>query len=150
MKKFVFSMQKILDLRNFELDQAEAELGKVNAEIARVNNGLKEIAYEHVKYSHYADESRDFSIHSQTQAYFVLLEQKKEAYLAELAQLEAIAEEKRAIVRECMQKVKVLDKLKERKLQAWKDENQKKEEMSTDDVVTAQSYRKAQSEQAVG
>jgi len=49
-----------------------------------------------------------------------------------------------------MQKVKVLDKLKEKKLQAWKDENQKKEEMSTDDVVTAQSYRKAQSEQAVG
>ena len=44
MKKFSFSLQKILDLRNFELDQAQMELGKVNAQIANVNNQLKTVA----------------------------------------------------------------------------------------------------------
>lgn len=143
MKKFVFSMQKILDLRNFELDQAELDLGKVNAEIARVNNGLKQIAQDRVDYSNYANQSHDFTIHQQTQAFFVLLDQKKDGFLAELAQLEMIAEEKREIVRLAMQKVKVLEKLKEKKLQQWKAEYDAQEEIANDDAVTAQQYRKA-------
>lgn len=143
MKKFVFSMQKILDLRNFELDQAELDLGKVNAEIARVNNGLKQIAQDRVDYGRYADESKDFMVHHQTQAFFVLLDQKKDGFLAELAQLEMIAEEKREIVRLAMQKVKVLEKLKEKKLQQWKAEYDAQEEIANDDAVTAQQYRKA-------
>lgn len=143
MKKFVFSMQKILDLRNFELDQAELDLGKVNAEIARVNAALKQIAQDRVDYGRMADDSHDFMIHQQTQAFFVLLDQKKDGLLAELAQLEIVAEEKREVVRQAMQKVKVLEKLKEKKFAQWKMEFEAQEEIANDDAVTAQQYRKA-------
>lgn len=143
MKKFVFSMQKILDLRNFELDQAELDLGKVNAEIARVNSALKQIAQDRVDYGRMADDSHDFMIHQQTQAFFVLLDQKKDGLLAELAQLEIVAEEKREVVRQAMQKVKVLEKLKEKKFAQWKMEFEAQEEIANDDAVTAQQYRKA-------
>ena len=44
MKRFQFSMQKILDLRKFEQQQAEAELGKANAEVARIQRELDSIA----------------------------------------------------------------------------------------------------------
>lgn len=143
MKKFVFSMQKILDLRNFELDQAELDLGKVNAEIARVNAALKQIAQDRVDYGRMADDSHDFMIHQQTQAFFVLLDQKKDGLLAELAQLEIVAEEKREVVRQAMQKVKVLEKLKEKKFAQWKMEFEAQEEIANDDAVTAQQYRKS-------
>ncbi len=136
-------MQKILDLRNFELDQAELELGKVNAEIARVNAALKQIAQDRADYGRFADEPHDFMTHHQTQAFFVLLDQKKDGLLAELAQLEMIAEEKREIVRQAMQKVKVLEKLKEKKFAQWKAEFEAQEEIANDDAVTAQQYRKA-------
>lgn len=143
MQKFSFNMQKILDLRNYELDQAELDLGKVNAEIARVNAALDQIACDRVDFGRLADQSHDFNMHSQTRAFFILLEQKKDGLLAELAQLEAIAEQKREVVRLAMQKVKVLEKLKEKKYAQWKAEFEAQEELAMDDAVTAQQYRKS-------
>ncbi|MBR6192769.1 MAG: flagellar export protein FliJ [Treponema sp.] len=143
MQKFSFNMQKILDLRNYELDQAELDLGKVNAEIARVNAALDQIARDRVDYGRFADESHDFTIHSQTRAFFILLDQKKDGLLAELAQLEVIAEQKREVVRLAMQKVKVLEKLKEKKYAQWKADFEAQEELAMDDAVTAQQYRKS-------
>ncbi|MBQ2552142.1 MAG: flagellar export protein FliJ [Treponema sp.] len=147
MQKFSFNMQKILDLRNYELDQAELDLGKVNAEIARVNSALDQIARDRVDYGRIADESHDFTMHSQTRAFFILLEQKKDGLLAELAQLEVIAEQKREVVRLAMQKVKVLEKLKEKKYAQWKAEFEAQEELAMDDAVTAQQYRKSTEEE---
>ncbi|MBR6153300.1 MAG: flagellar export protein FliJ [Treponema sp.] len=142
MKKFSFSLQKILDLRNFELDQAQMELGKVNAQIANVNNQLKTVAIHKFNATRDADAANDFSLHVQTQDFFIYLDQKKDALLGELAQLEMIAEQKREVVREAMKKVKVLEKLKEKKYEAWKQEFQKQEELEVDDVVTSQNYKK--------
>ena len=147
MQKFSFNMQKILDLRNYELDQAELDLGKVNAEIARVNAALDQIARDRVDYGRLADQSHDFTMHSQTRAFFILLEQKKDGLLAELAQLEVIAEQKREVVRLAMQKVKVLEKLKEKKYAQWKAEFEAQEELAMDDAVTAQQYRKSTEEE---
>lgn len=147
MQKFSFNMQKILDLRNYELDQAELDLGKVNAEIARVNAALAQIAQDRVDYGRFADDSHDFTTHHQTQAFFILLDQKKDGLLAELAQLEVIAEQKREVVRLAMQKVKVLEKLKEKKYAQWKAEFEAQEELAMDDAVTAQQYRKSTEEE---
>ena len=147
MQKFSFNMQKILDLRNYELDQAELDLGKVNAEIARVNAALDQIARDRVDFGRLADESHDFTMHSQTRAFFILLDQKKDGLLAELAQLEVIAEQKREVVRLAMQKVKVLEKLKEKKYAQWKAEFEAQEELAMDDAVTAQQYRKSTEEE---
>ena len=141
MKKFAYSLQKILDLRNFELKQAEAELGKVNGQIAQENQKLKEIALSRHNTVQYTDSSpTDFFAYTQTQSYFILLDQKKENCLERIAELEIVAEEKRGIVREAMKKVKVLEKLKEKKHEVWKDEFLKQEELTLDDVVTAQSH----------
>ena len=149
MKKFSYSLQKILDLRNFELDQAQMELGKVNAQIANVNNQLKAVATQKFNATKAADSSNDFSLHVQTQDFFIYLDQRKDALLAELVQLEMIAEQKREVVREAMKKVKVLEKLKEKKYEAWKNEYQHQEELAVDDVVTSQSFQKVMNKETV-
>lgn len=137
MKKFSFSMQKILDLRIFEKRQAEMELGKANAEVARIQGELESIAKRKVSTIKNFDTNTDFLIQAEIQSFFFMLEQKKEKFLEELATAQIAADEKREVVRQAMQKVKVLEKLKESKFRQWKKDSLKAEELAVDDIVTA-------------
>lgn len=137
MKKFSFSMQKILDLRIFEQRQAEIELGKANAEVARIQGELDSIAKRKVSTIKNFDTNTDFLIQAEIQSFFFMLEQKKEKFLEELATAQIAADEKREAVRKAMQKVKVLEKLKENKFLQWKKDSLKAEELAADDIVTA-------------
>ena len=137
MKKFAFSMQKILDLRIFEQRQAEIELGKANAEVARIQGELDSIAKRKVSTIKNFDTNTDFLIQAEIHSFFFMLEQKKEKFLEELATAQIAADEKREVVRKAMQKVKVLEKLKENKFLQWKKDSLKAEELAADDIVTA-------------
>ncbi|WP_296031276.1 flagellar export protein FliJ [uncultured Treponema sp.] len=137
MKKFAFSMQKILDLRIFEQRQAEMELGKANAEVARIQGELESIARRKVSTIKKFDTNTDFLVQAEIQSFFFMLEQKKEKFLEELATAQIAADEKREVVRQAMQKVKVLEKLKENKFRQWKKDSLKAEELAADDIVTA-------------
>ena len=137
MKKFSFSMQKIIDLIIFEKRQAEMELGKANAEVARIQGELESIAKRKVSTIKNFDTNTDFLIQAEIQSFFFMLEQKKEKFLEELATAQIAADEKREVVRQAMQKVKVLEKLKENKFRQWKKDSLKAEELAADDIVTA-------------
>ena len=137
MKKFHYSLQKILDLRGFELKQAEMELGKVNAQIAHFQNQLKTIAEQKFSAQKEMDSSHDISFFGQGHNYMVFLEQKKDLCLQNIAALQIEAEKRKDVVRKAMQKEKVLEHLKEAKFKNWKAECLKAEELVTDDVVTA-------------
>ncbi|MGN0729130.1 flagellar export protein FliJ [Treponema sp.] len=137
MKKFVFSMQKILDLRLFEQHQAELELGKANAEVSRIQGELDSIAKRKISTIKKFDTDTDIIVQAEIESFFFMLEQKKEKFLKDLAAAQMAADEKREIVRQAMQKVKVLEKLKEGKFLQWKKEFQKEEELAADDIVTA-------------
>lgn len=137
MKRFTFNLQKVLDLRNFEMEQAELELGKANAEVNRIQKQLDTIASQRVNVSKQIAGTKDFSLYSNANQYFTFLDKKKEQFLEEIAQAQLVADEKREILKEKMQKVKVLEKLKEKKIAEWKKESLKEEELSMDDVVTA-------------
>lgn len=130
-------MQKILDLRIFEKRQAEMELGKANAEVARIQGELESIAKRKVSTIKNFDTNTDFLIQAEIQSFFLMLEQKKEKFLEELATAQIAADEKREVVRQAMQKVKVLEKLKENKFRQWKKDSLKAEELAADDIVTA-------------
>ncbi|MCR5764196.1 MAG: flagellar export protein FliJ [Treponema sp.] len=137
MKKFHYSLQKILDLRDFELKQAEMELGKVNAKIAQFQNQLKMIAEQKFSAQREMDASNDISFFGQGHNYMLFLEQKKDYCLQNIATLQIEAEKRKDVVRKAMQKEKVLERLKESKIKTWKYECLKAEELVTDDVVTS-------------
>jgi len=137
MKKFEFSMDKILDLRRFEQKQAEGELGKINSQIAALQNQLKEIAASHARVVEQGRGCKDFSFISQSQQYFTLLDAKKEELFKQIAELEIIADQRRQVVKEAMQKVKVLEKLREKKFNQWKEDILKEEEAEAEDIVTS-------------
>ena len=142
MKRFTFNLQKVLDLRNFEMEQAELELGKANAEVNRIQKQLDAVASQRVNVSKQIKGTKDFTLYSNANQYFRFLDKKKEQFLEEIAQANLVADEKREVLKEKMQKVKVLEKLKEKKITEWKKESLKEEELSMDDVVTAKYNQK--------
>lgn len=137
MKKFSFSMQKILDLREFEKKQAESELSKAVAEETRIQDLLNDVAQKRAYSVSAADRMNDILSLYNVNQYFNLLEQKKEQLLNELTQAKLVTEEKREIMRDKMQKCKVLENLKENRKLAWKKQMMKEEENAIDEIVTS-------------
>ena len=137
MKKFNFSLQKVLDFRQFEKKQAEAELSKAIAEETKIQDTLDMIAEAHVSNVKAADTVTSVSDMLYVQNYFRLLNQQKEEALVSLAQAQVITEEKREVMRQAMKNCKVLENLRDSRKAEWKKENLKTEENEVDDIVTS-------------
>lgn len=137
MKKFNFSLQKVLDFREFQKKQAEAELGKAAAEEAKIQNTIDSITASYAQSVKIADGTRDIAGLLYAQNYFKLLNQQKEEALMELAQAQTVTEEKRDQMREAMKNCKVLENLRDKRKSDWKKENLRAEEIEIDDIVTS-------------
>ena len=120
MKKFVFELQKVLEFRDFEKQQAEGELAKALAVETEINDNLKKIAQNYAAVKAQMKGSLDFQDVMAQSQYNNLLEYQKEELLKQLAQAKLVTEQKREVLRECMKKTTALEKLKEKHLAEWK------------------------------
>ncbi|MDY4465993.1 MAG: flagellar export protein FliJ [Candidatus Treponema excrementipullorum] len=137
MKKFVFSMEKILDLREYEEKQAQIELGKAIADAEKIRQQLNFVATEKAKMLSMDISGTSINERLVHENYLVRLDRQKEVLLEELAAAELIVEEKRAVFAEALKKRKVLSNLKEKQLQQYKKEKQLEEDNIVDDIVTS-------------
>ena len=137
MKKFVFSMEKILDLREYEEKQAQIELGKAIADAEKIRQQLNFVAIEKAKMLSMDISGTSINERLVHENYLVRLDRQKEILLEELAAAELILEEKRAVFAEALKKRKVLSNLKEKQLQQYKKEKQLEEDNIVDDIVTS-------------
>ena len=120
MKKFTFELQKVLEFRDFEKQQAEGELAKALAVETEINDNLKKIAQNYAAVKASMKGNLDFQDVMAQSQYNNLLEYQKEELLKQLAQAKLVTEQKREILRECMKKTTALEKLKEKQLAEWK------------------------------
>ena len=120
MKKFSFELEKVLEYRNFEKQQAEGELAKALAVETEINDNLKKIAQNYAAVKARMKGSLNFQDMMSQDQYNNLLEYQKEELLKQLAQAKLVTEQKREVLRECMKKTTALEKLKEKQLADWK------------------------------
>ena len=102
MKKFVFSMEKILDLREYEEKQAQIELGKAIADAEKIRQQLNFVAIEKAKMLSMDISGTSINERLVHENYLVRLDRQKEVLLEELAAAELIVEEKRAVFAEAL------------------------------------------------
>ena len=141
MKKFTFELEKVLEFRTFEKQQAEGELSKALAVETEINNNLQNIAMQYTALKQQMKGSKDFrDIMSQGQ-YNRLLDYQKEELLKQLAEAKLVSEQKREVLRECMKKTTALEKLKEQKLEEYKAAADYEEAELMDDVATAKGNK---------
>ncbi len=134
-------MQKILDLREFEQDQAQIELGKAISHEASIDNTLEMVARQKVSTVKEADGISDLNELFTANQYLNLLEQRKEKLLQEKTQAQLVTQQKREEMKDAMMKVKALEKLKQARKEEWKAETKRKEEKETDDINNSKIFR---------
>lgn len=136
MKKFSFSLEKVLEFRNFEKQQAENELSKCIAVENQINENLKIIAQQYAALKNQMKDSKNFDdVVSQSQ-FNNLLDYQKEELLKQLAQAKIVTEEKRQVLIECNKKTTALEKMRDLQYEDYKQsikvmENKNIEELST-------------------
>ena len=140
MKKFKFELEQVLEIREFERQQAEGELSKCIAVENEINENLAIIANQYDALKKSTKGSLDFSeMMGQTQ-YANLLDYQKEQLLLQLAQAKLETEEKRKVLTECMKKTSALEKMKELQYEDYKLELNQKENRRIEELSSIKSF----------
>lgn len=136
MKKFVFELEKVLEFRSFEQQEAEGQLAKALAVENEIQNNLNQIASQMLANKNRVKGSQSFDDIISSRQFETLLEYQKEELLNQLSQAKFVSEEKREILRQCMQKTSALEKLKEQQLEEYKAAADYEESEFADDLAT--------------
>jgi len=137
MKKFGFSLQKVLQLRKFREEECKIELGQAVSNLNMIENDIKKTA---VKRQDAA--SRRFNAAQEIGAwenYIIRLDQEAARLMEKAAQAEIIVEEKRALYLEAAKDLKTLEKLKEKREKEHRKETLDYQMAEIDDL-TASRY----------
>ena len=135
MKKFVFELEQLLNLRKYEQDQAQIELGKAVQVEQQIQDGLDQLAQQYVATKELTKGQTDFGQIARTQHFYNFIKQQQEKLFNDMAKAKIVTEEKRALFNAAMQKYESIKKLKERQYEAFKADQKKAEAKATDDIV---------------
>lgn len=134
MKPFVFSLEPLLEYRTFELEKIEKELSIQSGKLALLNEQLESnarellrIGFERFQKSNSLQEIRAYELYSRR------LEAEKEKLLKAIAAAELALEKIRGQWTEANKKKKVLEKMKEKKYAAWKQEKTQQDVLMLDE-----------------
>jgi len=146
MKRFRFSLEKVLKLKQYHEQEAKNELGKAIGILTEIENKIKQNALLHSQ----AAQERFAGITSSKDnenvtvlsgafsmmawdSYILRLEQEAERLMEEAASAELVVEEKRALFLEASRELKVMENLKEKRQQEYRKEMFAVESKETDD-----------------
>lgn len=137
MKKFVFELEQLLNLRKYEQDQAQIELGKAVQVEQQIQDGLDTLAQQYVATKKLTSGQTDFAAIAKTQQFYQFIKQQQEKLMNDMAKAKLVTEEKRGLFNAAMQKHESLKKLKEKQYELFKAEVKKQEAKALDDIVTS-------------
>jgi len=145
MKKFQFTLQKLLDIRTFREKEAETNLGRAVAAREAIILRLAEIAQEEAKTRRSLwsslKTSEELTLHEN---YLERLRIEREKQEKALLEAEFIVEKMRKLYIKAHQERLIVSKLRERKEVEWKAEGLKQQDAILDDIVNAREYKKSQ------
>lgn len=139
MKKFHYSLQKVLNLREFYEKEAEIALGKAISARDAIQLDLSEVAKKRV--SSAAERKGSLRVEDllAIEHFIQRLDIRKEELLKDLTAAELVLEQKRILYLEATKNRQVLTKLKEKKESVWHKEYLNSEAAILDDIVNFRS-----------
>ena len=151
MKKFQFTLQKLMDFRQHELDLQKNTLSVLQAELQRIYEEKDELSRKVEEFSAELEEvcrsgAQAYEI-SVRKRYIVSLQQEIHARELSAAQKQEEINRQLGVVVEATKDVRTLEKLEEKQLEDYKAAAVKENEQFIEEFVSGQSIRKAQSVQ---
>ncbi len=137
MKRFSFSLQKLLDLREFREKESEIQLGKAIASRDAIQLDLEDVARKR----HESAASRVGGASVQDllaiERYIARLDKKRDSLLENLAAAELVVEQKRAAYMDATKDRQILTKLREKKEASWRKDYLAEEASILDDIANS-------------
>lgn len=148
MKKFQFTLQKLMDFRQQELDRQKNTLRVLQADLQRIYEEKDELSRKVVKSSQELDEvcrqgAQAFEI-SVRKRYIVTLQQEIHAREFTAQRKQEEINKQLGVVVEATKDVRTLEKLEEKQLEDYRAAATKENEQFIEEFVSGQSIRKAQ------
>lgn len=140
MKKFSFSLQNVLDFKNQYLDSAKNEYSAAMADVMAQQEKIMKLeelyAHTNEEYNAKKEEGLGISDMLRYDAYLKGITSEIERAMFKLRELENILEEKFKIMVKAKQEVASLDKLREKRYNAYNYAMQKQEELFIEEFVS--------------
>ena len=135
MKRFAFSLEKVLKLRKYHEDEAKIELGRAVGVLAELESRILALAEERARAAAAQFSPEHTATMIQQYMYYLLrLDNTKEQLLQEAALAELKVEEARDLFLEASRERKVLDKLREKRQKEYHKLMLKEEANALDDI----------------
>lgn len=152
MKKFQFTLQKLMDFRQQELDRQKNTLSALQADLQRIYREKEELIRRVEECSEELDlvcrqGAQAFEI-SVRKRYIVTLQQEIHEHDASAAVKQQEINKQLGVVVEATKDVRTLEKLEEKQLEEYKAAAAKENEQFIEEFVSGQSIRKSQSQGA--
>lgn len=145
MAQFKFKLQTVLkhrthieQMRQREMAEAMAQVTRLQDELRRLNQEVTESS-ESVRKNHMTGRL-DLGFLAAHRRYLAAMQRKGMAIVQRIAFAQKIADEARTKLAESARDKKIIEKLKERGLQRWQQEQQAKEMAMLDEVANRISY----------
>lgn len=150
MKKFQFSLQKLMDFRQQELDRQKNILSAFQAEKRQIEESRELLVVKVTKQSEQLDRvyrlgstASDIAIRKR---YIVTLQQEIHLREQQAIEKQREIEEQLSVVVEATKEVKTLEKLEEKQLEEYKNAANKENELFIEEFVSSRSVRAASGE----
>lgn len=152
MKRFQFTLQKLMDFRQQELDRQKNSLSTLQADLQRMHQEKEEL----IRRVEQSSEELDVVCRQGAQAYeisvrkryIVSLQQEIHAHEFSISMKQEEVNKQLGVVVEATKDVRTLEKLEEKQLEEYKAAATKENEQFIEEFVSGQSIRKAQSQGA--
>lgn len=150
MKKFQFSLQKLMDFRQQELDRQKNILSALQAEKRQIEESRELLVVKVTEQSEQLDRvyrlGSTASDIAMRKRYIVTLQQEIHLREQQAIEKQREIEEQLSVVVEATKEVKTLEKLEEKQLEEYKNAANKENELFIEEFVSAQSIRAASGE----
>lgn len=135
MKRFNFSLEKILQLRKFKEEECKLALGQAISILNKIENDILQTAVK--KHNAVSQRFNNVGDMSSWDIYIKRLEREAEVLTEKAAKAEIVVEEKRALYLEAQRDLRALEKLKEKQRTEHDEEMEKQEDNERDELTAA-------------
>jgi len=135
MRRFKFSLEKVLKLREFKEEEAKLALGQAISVLNKIENDIKQTALKR-----HAASTQRFANPGEIlmwDMYILRLEQETERLLKQAAQAQIVVEEKRALYLEAQKDLKAMENLKEKRQKEYRKEMLNYQMNEVDDITSS-------------
>ncbi|MCS6831648.1 MAG: flagellar export protein FliJ [Armatimonadota bacterium] len=141
MRRFEFSLQKVLDYRQRVEEQAIRAFAEAQAHLIRERAMLHQLLIEREECLRRSQRRQQLAIEllDIEQTYLSALEGRIEAQRERVAQAEKVLQKKREALIEAQRERKVLERLREKHYEQWRQEMLHSEQKSLDDLATVRA-----------